>query len=801
MTKKKIISILLLFSSNTAYSADEFTIQNIFFKGLCNIHYENILSKIPIKQGENINNEKIKKTIHYLFLTEKFENIKILKEKKNIIIKVKERPIIKKIFLIKNKHFNNQFIKEKLKINNIKKRQFLNQQKLIKFKKNMYKYYYDTGKFDSNIKIKIIKLPYNNVILKFIFNEGESAKIEKINIIGNKTFSSYQLIKKFNSDKKFILFNLFSNQKYKKKKIINGIKNIKNFYLENGYIKFNLNSVNTEIKPDKKKVYITVNITEGNKYYIKEIKIKKIEKKYLNKIKKIIKIKKNTIYNKKLIYNIEKKTRNILSKDGYSYPNILKKIKINEKNKTIKLNIYVNNGKRFYVRKIKFLGNKKTKDHVLRSKIKQMEGSWLNTNLIKKSTQKLANTGFFDKINIKIKPVQNISDQVDIIYKIKEKNTGSINFGMGLGTQNGLSFKISLQEENLFGTGKSIKIISNKNNFSNYTEISITDPYFTKNNLKLSKQIFYDNFNAKKADLSKYRNKTYGINGNIMIPINTHKKIDVGLSFINNFLSNIQPQISIWRYLKSIDKNIKFKDKIELKNNDYTINLGYIFNNLDNKIFPKKGKKTIIKTKITIPGLKNQYYMINFYTSKYFPIFNKKKWILSYQARLGYGDGIGEQELPFYKNFYLGGSETIRGFHTNNIGPKAIYLEKNTNNQITIKNKNPSKDAIGGNLMAFASLELILPNIFKDKKYEKMIRTSFFIDIGNVWDSNWKKTKEEWKKEIPNYGNPLNIRISTGITLRCISPIGPLVISYSKPLKTYLDDKIEQFQFSIGKTW
>lgn len=798
---KKIITILFLFSS-TIYCANEFIVQDIYFEGLQNIHEKNILSKIPIKKRERINKEKIKKTINYLFSTKKFKHIKILKEKKNIIIKVKEYPIIKKIILLKNKNLNNKFIKKKLKKIKIENGKFLNEQKLEKFKKNMEKYYYKIGKFNINITSKIIQLPLNNIKLKLIFNEGKTAKIKQINIIGNKNFSYNKLIEKFKFNKQFILFNLFSNQEYKKEKILQGIKNIEDFYDENGYIQFNINSINIELTPDKNKIYLTINITEGNKYSIQEIKINEIEKKYFYEIKKIIKIKKNTTYNRKLINKIEKKIRNILNKDGYSYPDILKEIKINKKDKTIKLKINIKTGKRFYVRKINFLGNKKTKDYILRSEIEQMEGTWLNTNLIKKSTKKLGKTGFFEKINIKIKPVKNTQNQVDIIYKIKERNTGSINFGMGLGIHSGLSFKISLQEDNLFGTGKSIKIISNKNNFSNYTELSITDPYFTTNNLKLSQQIFYDNFNAKKAELSKYQNKTYGINGNITIPINRNNKFDIGLSFINNFLSNIQPQISIWRYLTNIDKNVEFNNPIEFKNNDYTMNLSWIFDNLDSKIFPKKGNKTIINNKITIPGLKNKYYKINFHRSEYYPILKNKKLILSYQIKLGYGNGINNGELPFYKNFYLGGPETIRGFHTNNIGPKAIYLEKNiNNNEIQPKKNNPSQDTIGGNFMTFASLELTIPDIFKNKKYENFIRTSFFVDMGNVWDSNWEKTKTEWIKNMPNYGNPLNIRVSTGIVFRCISPIGPLVFSYAKPLKMYSDDKIEEFQFSIGKTW
>lgn len=791
----------MLFYNKIVLSYNQIPINNIQFKGLCNVPFKTAISKIPFKTGETINKKKTRNIIFSLFSMKKFENIKILLKNDNLIIQVKEYPMIKKISVIGNKTLEKKILKKYLKQLNIKNGEHLIDKNINEFKNKIQEIYYDIGKFNSNIKIIKIPLKLNKVNLKIILYEGHSAKIQQINIIGNKKFKLNKLIHQFELNKNFPLINFFINKKYKKEKFIQGLTNIQNFYLENGYIKFNINSAYINLTPDKKNIYLTINIKEGTQYSLKTIKLKINKKKYYKKIAQIINIKSNSIYNNKKIKTIIKQIKNFLQEKGYFYPKIFNQIEINEKEKNVNLNINIKTGNQIYVRKICFQGNKITQDFVLRSLIKQLEGTKINRKFVEISTKKLNKTGFFELVKMNIKPVKNILDQVDIIYHIKERNTGSINLGIGLGTKTGVNFQIALQENNLFGSGKSIKILANKNDFSNYSEISFKNPFFTINNFSLSEQIFYNNFNKKNINLSGYKNKFYGMNNNLTIPINENNKFNLGSSFIKNYLSNIQPQASIWRYLLNTNNNIQFNEKTTLETNDCTINLSWIFDNLNNKLFPTKGQKTLIKSKITIPGSINKYYKIYFHTSQYFPIQHHKDWILFYQGEFGCGNGFHKKELPFHNNFYLGGIENLRGFYSNNIGPKAIYLKQNNQNKIYPKINSPSNDPIGGNMMFFSSLELIFPTPFYNKNYEKFIRTSIFFDAGNVWDSNWKKTPKEWIINMPNYGNPFNIRISTGITFRLISPIGPLIFSYSKPLKFFNNDKIEKFQFNIGKTW
>ncbi|WP_367680357.1 outer membrane protein assembly factor BamA [Candidatus Fukatsuia anoeciicola] len=795
MVMKKLLIALLLLSSTTIYGASSFVIKDIYFKGLQHVTISVALLNMPVHIGDTINDKDISKIIRTLFATGSFEDIQVLRDENRLVIQVKERPIIANITFSGNKSIKTDMLKQNLQAAGIRLGQTLNYMILLNIKKGLEDFYYNSGRYNASVESIITLLPYNRIDLKLIFAEGITAKIKQINIIGNRAFTKNELISLFQLHDTVPWWNLLDNCKYQKQKLAYDLKNLRKFYLDRGYIRFNIDSTYISLTPDKKNIYITINITEGKPYKFDKIIISSNLAHYQSKIEKLIQIKPGEWYNGSKITHIEDDIKNLLAHYGYAYPTVISRLKINDIDKRVTLHINLKAGRRFYVRYIHFKGNNISKDSVLRREICQMEGDWLDNNQIKKSKERLKQLGYFKNVDMKIQRVLGTVDQVDIIYEVNEYNTGNLNLGLGYGTENSISYQAGILQNNWLGTGNSVSINASKNNYRSYAEFTLTEPYFTMDGISLSWRIFYDNFKADKTDLSSYTNYNYGLNGIFGFPVNESNLLRMGIGYIHNNLSDIHPQISIWRYLKSAKQNINYIDSANFTTNDFTLSSGWDYNNLDRGLFPTSGIKSSLNGKFTLPKSGNEFYKVTLNVSNYLPLNNKHSWVILCRGLFGYGSGIGIKEMPFYENFYAGGFNTVRGFRLNNIGPKAVYY---TDNGTKI---NKSTDAIGGNAMVVASIELIIPTPFINKQYTNSIRTSLFIDSGTVWDTKWKNTVQIRAADITDYSNQNNVCASAGIALQWMSPLAPLAFSYAKPIKDYSNNKLEQFQFNIGKTW
>ncbi|QCI16250.1 outer membrane protein assembly factor BamA [Buchnera aphidicola] len=801
MLIKKIFIPCLIFFSTAVYAENTWLVKDIQFQGLINLSKNEVLNNIFFHVGSKISEVDIKKSIQSLFQTGKFENIEVMYSKKTIIFKVEEKPIISNIIISGNSIINESILNQYLMKLNIQKGAPFDSYAVNVLSKTLEDFYKNLGKYKSNVKILKLFSEHNIINLKIIINEGVSIKINTIKIFGNKDFSKEKIMSLFKLSNYNPWWNFSHQYTYSSKNLDQFLEDLNNFYLNQGYFYFNINDKKVDFVKNKNYVNIFINISEGKKYRISNFFINGNLFPYQKIIKNFVKLENYELYNKEKINFIVNKITRFLSEKGYIDSKIVVVPDIDHEKKTIVLNFNIDIDKRYYVKKIKFIGNQLTEDKVLRREIKQIEGEYFNIKLVELGKRLLEKTKYFSDVQI-IKDIDpHESNQLNIIYRVKEEPTGSINFGLGYGKDSGISFNASFAQENILGSGNSLKASAIKNDYQKYIDLSMSYPYFISNNIDLNTRFFYNNFKYNFNSISNLLKNTYGFEGNLGFFINHRNKVHFGFGYTHNGIENKEKMVDTTLF------NQKFSEPELLKNNlvnDFTLNYSWIYDNLEYLYFPISGNQTYISGKNTVPGSDNNFYKIILDSEHYIPLNKEKSFIFLSHIHAGIGNSFNKfKKFPFYENFYTSSTNNIRGFRTNTIGPKTVYDSTDLDKCIKYKNNNTceSFDSFGGNAIFITNLEFSVPLPFIEDKYAKFFRTSLFLDAGNIWniEFNNSKTNNFLKLFEPNILN--NLYSSAGLSLQWFSPIGPLVFSYAVPIQKNNDYQLEPFQFYLGKNW
>ncbi|WP_229625877.1 outer membrane protein assembly factor BamA [Vibrio parahaemolyticus] len=804
MAIKRILFASLLATSVSANGAENFVVQDIEIDGLQRVALGAALLKMPVRVGDTIDQGDVAEIIRALYASGNFEDVKVLRDGGVLMVQVKERPTIASISFSGNKAIKDEQLQENLNASGVREGEALDRTTLSNIEKGLEDFYYSVGKYNATVKAVVTPLPRNRSDLKFVFTEGVSAKIQQINFIGNEVFSDEELLSRFNLNVDVPWWNFLADEKYQKQVLAGDIEALKSFYLDRGYLKFNVDSTQVAISPDKKGVYITLGLEEGEVYTVKDVKFRGDLIGEEATFERLVPFEDNETYNGSLVTSMEEGIKRVLGESGYAYPQVNTIPEFDDENKQVSLVVNVDPGNRIYVRDIRFTGNNSTKDEVLRREMRQMEGSWLNSKSIETGKTRLNRLGYFENVEVQTVRVPGSDDQVDLVYSVKEANSGSVNFGVGYGTESGVSFQVGLQQDNFLGSGNRVGINAMMNDYQKNMSLDYRDPYWNLDGVSLGGKIFYDEFEASEAGIVDYTNQSYGASLTWGFPFDELNRFEFGVGYTHNKIGNLSPYLQVEQFLQAQADNIDSSGA--LNTNDFDFNISWTRNNLNRGYFPTAGNHQRAFYKMTVPGSDVQYFKMQYDVRQYVPLTKKHEFTLLFRGRLGYGNGYGQTDgndnlFPFYENYYAGGFTTLRGFGSNSVGPKAVYRDYSGSNNGA---DTATDDSVGGNAVALASIELIVPTPFASDEVRNQIRTSIFFDMASIWDTefDYRDSGAEYgDRYYYDYSDPTNYRSSYGAALQWMSPMGPLVFSLAKPIKKFDGDDEEFFTFTIGRTF
>ena len=754
----RLLLLLALLASLPSFAIQPFVIRDIRVEGVQRTEAGTVFTYMPVKVGERIDDEKAAAAIKALYATGFYSDVRLEADGDILIVFVQERPAIASIDIEGAKEFTKENLKDGLKQAGIAESRIYDKSLLDRAEKEIKRQYTSRGFYSAKVTTTVTPLERNRAALRFDIEEGEVTKIADINIIGAKDFTERQLLRemKLTTPGWFTWFT--KDDQYSKQQLTADLEALRSYYLNRGYLEFNIESTQVSITPDREKIFITVVINEGPVFRVGDIKfsgdliVKEAE------LRELVRVRPGEVFSREKIVETTKGINDRLGNEGYSFANVNPVPDLNRESRIAGFTFFIDPGRRVYVRRVNISGNQKTQDEVIRRELRQLESSWYSLEKIARSKERLQRTGYFSEVNIETPAVPGTSDQVDVNITVTERNTGTFNFGVGYSEAEKLTIQTSISQANILGTGNMVALQVNSGSVNKVYAFSYLNPYWTADGVSRGFDFFRRDVDTTSLSIASYQTYSTGAGVRFGIPVTEYDTVVLGATAERTRLA-VDLVASPQRYLDFVNAFGERTDTLRT-------NISFSRDTRDSLTWPTRGWLNEIAFEIGVPPGDLTYYRAT-YQSQYFFTWQRLPWLtVMLNGELGYADGYRGRPLPFFKNFYAGGVGSVRAFETATLGPR------DTNG-----------DILGGNRRFVTNAEFLFPLPgYKDKN----VRLALFLDAGNVWGPDDKISMGD-------------LRVSTGLAVSWDSPVGPLRFSFGMPLKKQELDKVERFQFQLGK--
>jgi outer membrane protein insertion porin family len=764
--KNFLLTIILILASFSAYTA-ELLVSDIKIEGLQRVEPGLVFSNLPFEVNDPIESVDVSSTIKLLYKTGQFKDISLELEDSKIIIIVNEKPVISDLNFYGVEAFQDDKLKIGLSQMNFAEGLVFDKTDLKKVEQEISNQYLALGKYTASVKAEAIPLERNRMRVNLYVEEGSVSRIKEINIVGNKLYEKEILMNIFKLKTTNLLSWYNKDDRYSKQVLSGDLETLKSFYMDRGYLDFKINSSLIRISETKKNVYVDISINEGNKYFFGESIISgKVTKDVPQEaLDAQIGTSKGNTFSRAAVTATTQRINQILGDFGYAFSNANAIPEVNKETRTVDFNYFIDPGKKIYVRRLNFFGNEKTRDSVIRRELRQFESSWYSKKNVDRSKTRLSNTQYFDEIDVETASVPGVTDQVDINIYLKERNTGKLMLGAGVSSDEGLVGTFTVSQSNFLGTGNTVTASVSTGSVNQTYALSYTDPYWTDNGVSRTVGAYKRDVNTTDLSTASYNTYSYGADLDFSIPTSEYNAIGLGatLDVTEIKLGDFATQEYI-DYCQNLSGSTSTSD---CNSDSFTGNLVYATDTRNNAILPTAGYSLRTHATLSMPVFDMQFYQISAKADKYWPLSNEMSFKL--KGKIGYADSYGDKKFPFFKNFFMGGPKSVRGFDQASIGKKILNA------------KSGEYETTGGKKMFNISAELYFPP--PGLKNVKSFRLSTFIDGGGVYKDDF---------------NGDDSRFSAGLAALWLSPFGPLTISYSKPLNEGTNDKVTELQFGMG---